>query len=121
MPSGLSIVSFLQGSSSCILKSCPSHLSLPIFITLTVSSKVAAIHQTIRHYIQADRKSRKCVFFVFMSSSGSLRRTGFGDRNVCVVRDIYLLVHSEDMLEWPRVLFVLFSDSDTPNIHTNKS
>jgi hypothetical protein len=31
-------VSFLQGSSSCILKRYPSHPGLPIFITLTISS-----------------------------------------------------------------------------------
>jgi hypothetical protein len=27
----------LQGSSSCILKRCPSHLNLPIFIIVTMS------------------------------------------------------------------------------------
>jgi hypothetical protein len=33
MPAGLRTVSFLQGSSSCILKRCPSLLKLPLFIT----------------------------------------------------------------------------------------
>jgi hypothetical protein len=33
-------VIFLQGSSSCILNRCPSHLNLPIFITLTMSSSL---------------------------------------------------------------------------------
>ena len=37
VPSGLSIVSFLHGSSSWILKMCISHLNLPIFITLSMS------------------------------------------------------------------------------------
>jgi hypothetical protein len=36
--SGLSIVRFLQRSSSCILQTCLSHLNLPIFITLSMSS-----------------------------------------------------------------------------------
>jgi hypothetical protein len=36
--SGLSRVSFLQGSNSCILKRCPSILILPIFITSNMSS-----------------------------------------------------------------------------------
>ena len=39
-PSGLISVSFPQGSSSCILQRCPSHLNPPIFITLTVSSSL---------------------------------------------------------------------------------
>jgi hypothetical protein len=34
VPSGLSTVTFPQGSSSCILHSCSSHSSLPIFTTL---------------------------------------------------------------------------------------
>jgi len=38
MPCGLRTESSQQGSSSCILKSCPSHLRLPIFITLTMST-----------------------------------------------------------------------------------
>jgi hypothetical protein len=38
VPSGLRTVSFQQGSSSCILKGCPSHLNVPIFTTLTMSS-----------------------------------------------------------------------------------
>ena len=36
LPFALRTVRFLQGSSSCILKRCPSHLNLPIFITLVV-------------------------------------------------------------------------------------
>ena len=33
VPSGLGRVSFLQGSSSCILNSCPSHLNFPLSTT----------------------------------------------------------------------------------------
>jgi hypothetical protein len=36
VPSGLCNVNCLQGSSCCILKRCPSHLNLPILITLPV-------------------------------------------------------------------------------------
>ena len=43
VPSELSTVSFLQGSSSCILNRCPNHLTLPIFITLTVRFIVEGI------------------------------------------------------------------------------
>ena len=38
LPSDLSTVSFLQGSSSCILNRCPSHIILPIFTTFTTPS-----------------------------------------------------------------------------------
>ena len=38
LPSDLRKVSSLQQSRSCILKSCPSHLTLLAFITLTMSS-----------------------------------------------------------------------------------
>jgi hypothetical protein len=33
VPPGLRRVRFLQGSSSCILKRCPSHLNFPIFFS----------------------------------------------------------------------------------------
>ena len=38
LPSDLSTVSLLQGSSSCILNRCPSHIILPIFTTFTTPS-----------------------------------------------------------------------------------
>jgi hypothetical protein len=38
VPSVSRSVSFLEGSSSCILKSFPSHFVLPIFIILTIPS-----------------------------------------------------------------------------------
>ena len=38
VPWSLRTVSFLQGPTSCILKRCPSHLSLHIFVTLTMSN-----------------------------------------------------------------------------------
>jgi len=42
--SGLKVVNFLQGSSSCILKRCPSHLSLCTFIILTTSNISEVYH-----------------------------------------------------------------------------
>ena len=38
VPYGLSTASFQQGSTACILKGCPSHLKVPVFIALTMSS-----------------------------------------------------------------------------------
>jgi len=45
--SGLSTVSFLQGSSYCILKSCPSHLTLPIVTFTTSSSPYSCVNLII--------------------------------------------------------------------------
>jgi hypothetical protein len=42
VPSGLRTVSFLLGYSSYFLQRCPSHLSLPVFITLTMSGSYRA-------------------------------------------------------------------------------
>ena len=56
VPSGLSRVSFLQGSSSCILQRCPSHLILPI---LSLSVQVYLVHR-IAH------KAHYCIsFFIY--------------------------------------------------------
>jgi hypothetical protein len=52
VPSGLRTVSFQQGSSSCMLKSCPSHLDAPIFSTLTMPNRTAyKTHYSIHHYL----------------------------------------------------------------------
>jgi hypothetical protein len=47
VPPGLSRVSILQGSSFCILQSCPIYLSLPIFITITTSVIVTALKLSV--------------------------------------------------------------------------
>jgi hypothetical protein len=43
VPSGLCRVNFLQGFCSCILKSCPSHLNRPTFITLNKQSVIKTV------------------------------------------------------------------------------
>jgi hypothetical protein len=40
VPSGLCRVNFLQGSCSCVLKRCPSHLSRPTLIIFTISGSL---------------------------------------------------------------------------------
>jgi hypothetical protein len=40
LPSGFCRVSFLQVSSPCILKRCPSHPDFPNFITLAMSTSL---------------------------------------------------------------------------------
>ena len=49
--SGLGRVSFLQGSSFCILQGCPSHLNLPIFITLTMSGSPYSARSTLVYLV----------------------------------------------------------------------
>lgn len=86
-----------------------------------MASNVATIHQTIRYYSRADRKCRKYVIdYVWISNSGSLRKTGFSECNVCEARDLYMLVHRDDMLQWPCFLSVLFCDGNTPDLPLKK-
>ena len=47
VPSGLRRTSVLQGSRFCILKRCPSHLNLPIFIILTMSSSLQSVQSSL--------------------------------------------------------------------------
>jgi hypothetical protein len=50
VPSGLCNVNCLQGSSCCILKRRPSHLSLPVLITLTVRFTAELVKLTTVSY-----------------------------------------------------------------------
>ena len=57
VPSGFRRVNILQGSSSCILQSCPSHLNIPISITLSVT------HNYISGYINGVAMScYSCIY-----------------------------------------------------------
>jgi hypothetical protein len=51
VPSGLSGVSFLQESISCVLKSFPSHLSLPTCNTWTTSSSSQSVYNTLLYLV----------------------------------------------------------------------
>ena len=49
--SGLTTVSFLQGSTSYILRSCPSHLIFLIFIALTTSSSSQSVYSSLSCHV----------------------------------------------------------------------
>jgi hypothetical protein len=47
VPSGLISVSFPQGSSSCTLNRCPSHVNRPVLVTLTMSSSLHSAYSSL--------------------------------------------------------------------------
>jgi hypothetical protein len=63
VPSSSSRVSFLWGSSSCVLKRCPSHFYLPIFITssyyyVRLNQECCLKTHTHTHIYEGDSKSK---------------------------------------------------------------